>query len=151
MTIVRPALCSLLLALALGACASNGRTDATDRRDDVEVETCYPERVHYCEPADTRSVHYYDERRPDVVVSRLTYREGGGLSYYIERELDTDRRFYYDDDAARRRGPSENHRGERLPDSDWATNATASASAGGPPPHRAASLHAVHSPSEISR
>lgn len=93
-----------VLCLALGACMSDRA--AADRGNDVVAERYYPERIHFRDPADTVNVYYFDERRPDIVISRRVYRETDGRTYYVEREPAADRRYYFDDDEARnRRGP----------------------------------------------
>ena len=83
---------------------------AEDRGNDVVAERYYPERVHFRDPQDTVNVYYFDERRPDIVISRRVYREADGRTYYVEREPAADRRYYFDDAAARnRRGPGREH------------------------------------------
>lgn len=103
-------LCRALMVAApffAAACATH-RTDSSERAGDVVAERYYPERIHFREPSDTVNVYYYDSRRPDVVISRRVYREADGRTYYIEREPSADRRYYFDDDAARSRTPGTN-------------------------------------------
>ena len=105
-----PVAAAALCVLSLGACAMRGTNDRDAGRDTYlggryVAERAYPQRVHYHEASDNDNVYYYDERRPDVIVERRMYRENDGRTYYVEREGGSDRRWYFDDDAARSRGP----------------------------------------------
>lgn len=97
------------LALALGACVVRDRGYSSNAgygsTTTVVTESSYPERVYYREPQDPVNVYYYEASRPDVIINRHVYRESDGRTYYVERVGNMDRRFYYDDNAARNRRP----------------------------------------------
>jgi hypothetical protein len=83
------------------------RRDADDSFSGITLkfvlEASQPERVHYRESRDVTNVYYYDQRRPEVVVTSRVYRERDGRTFYVDRDGGKDRRFYFDDKAAHAR------------------------------------------------
>lgn len=80
------------------------------------LETSTPQRVHYRQTSDTTNVYYYDQRHPDVVVNSRVYREKDGRTFYVDRDAGKDRRFYFDDSAAKSRHPGKDKDDDRRND-----------------------------------
>lgn len=88
-----------LVALAGGCESPRGYYDEPVRHSYID------QRVYYYDPYDVDSVYFFERERPDVIVQRRCFREPDGRVYYIEPNFGSDARVYYDDKAARGRGP----------------------------------------------
>jgi hypothetical protein len=59
----------------------------------------FSERIYYVNDDDKDVVYFYEERDPSVVVRRRVVQDGD-KTYYVEYSGDTERRVYFDRDAA---------------------------------------------------